>query len=148
MKKITRLDKASVTAIKDCMKVKKNEKLLVITDEFKKEIGYSIYENAKRLGYKLLLLEMPSAKINGEEPPAEVADMMIKFDDLTKYASVETISPIIGGLAKSLSSFGGSFFMFALAIPSTIISSNINRFSPDFFLNILAKDLPSNSFRL
>ena len=80
MKKLTRLDKASVTAIKDCMKVKKNEKILVITDEFKKEIGYSIYENAKRLGYKSLLLEMPSAKINGEEPPAEVAEMMKKFD--------------------------------------------------------------------
>ncbi|MHA2100364.1 MAG: aminopeptidase, partial [Candidatus Kariarchaeaceae archaeon] len=80
MKKLTRLDKASITAIKDCMKVKKNEKILVITDEFKKEIGYSIYENAKLLGYKSLLLEMPSAKINGEEPPAEVAEMMKKFD--------------------------------------------------------------------
>jgi leucyl aminopeptidase (aminopeptidase T) len=80
MKNLTRMDNASVTAIKDCMKVKKNEKILVITDELKKEIGYSIYENAKRLGYRSLLLEMPSAKINGEEPPAEVAEMMKKFD--------------------------------------------------------------------
>ena len=80
MKNLTRMDKASVTAIKDCMKVKKNEKILVITDELKREIGYSIYENAKRLGYKSLLLEMPSAKINGEEPPADVAEMMKKFD--------------------------------------------------------------------
>jgi leucyl aminopeptidase (aminopeptidase T) len=80
MKKLTRMDKASVTAIKDCMKVKKNEKILVITDELKREIGYSIYENAKRLGYKSLLLEMPSAKINGEEPPVEVAEMMKEFD--------------------------------------------------------------------
>jgi len=80
MYQLSRLDNASITAIKDCMKVKKNEKVLVITDEFKNEIGYSIYENAKRLGYKALLLEMPSAKINGEEPPAEVAEMMKKFD--------------------------------------------------------------------
>ena len=80
MKKLSILDKASITAIKDCMKVKKNEKILVITDELKNEIGYSIYENAKRLGYTSLLLEMPSAKINGEEPPAEVAEMMKKFD--------------------------------------------------------------------
>lgn len=80
MLKLSRLDNASITAIKDCMKVKKNEKILVITDEFKKEISYSIYENAKRLGYKSILLEMPSAKINGEEPPAEVTEMMKKFD--------------------------------------------------------------------
>ncbi|UCH64475.1 MAG: aminopeptidase [Ignavibacterium sp.] len=80
MKNLTKMDKASVTAVKDCMKVKKNEKILVITDEQKREIGYSIYENAKRLGYKSLLIEMPSAKINGEEPPAEVAEMMKKFD--------------------------------------------------------------------
>ncbi len=80
MNKLSRLDNASVIAIKDCMKVKKNEKILVITDELKNEIGYSIYENAKRLGYKSLLLEMPSGKINGEEPPAEVAEMMKKFD--------------------------------------------------------------------
>ena len=80
MIKLSRLDNASVIAIKDCMKVKKNEKILVITDELKNEIGYSIYENAKRLGYKSLLLEMPSGKINGEEPPAEVAEMTKKFD--------------------------------------------------------------------
>lgn len=80
MNKLSRLDNASVIAIKVCMKVKKNEKILVITDELKNEIGYSIYENAKRLGYKSLLLEMPSGKINGEEPPAEVAEMMKKFD--------------------------------------------------------------------
>ena len=80
MSKLSKLDRASVIAINDCMKVRKNEKILVVTDELKKEIGYSIYENAKRLGYKSLLIEMPSANINGEEPPAEVAQMMKMFD--------------------------------------------------------------------
>jgi aminopeptidase len=80
MKNQTRLDKASIIAIKDCMGAKKNEKILVITDEFKREIGYSLYENAKALGHKALFVEMKSGKINGEEPPEEIAQLMQKFD--------------------------------------------------------------------
>ncbi len=80
MKKLTKLDTAADTAIKVCMKVKKNESILVITDEVKREIGYSLFENAKRLGYNSLLVEMKSAKINGAEPPKQVAELMQKFD--------------------------------------------------------------------
>jgi len=79
MKK-TKLDTASEIAIKTCMGVKKNESILVITDELKREIGYSIHKNALRLGYKSLYVEMKSGKINGEEPPKEVAELMKKFD--------------------------------------------------------------------
>lgn len=80
MKKITKLDTASQIAIRDCMGAKKNEKILVITDEIKREIGLSLYENALRLGYYALLVEMKSGKINGEEPSDEVAELMQKFD--------------------------------------------------------------------
>lgn len=80
MKRITKLDTASQIAIRDCMGAKKNEKILIITDEIKREIGLSLYENAIRLGYYALLVEMKSGKINGEEPPAEVAELMQKFD--------------------------------------------------------------------
>lgn len=80
MKRITKLDTASQIAIRDCMGAKKDEKILVITDEIKREIGLSLYENAIRLGYYALLVEMKSGKINGEEPPAEVAELMQKFD--------------------------------------------------------------------
>ncbi|MEO8232359.1 MAG: aminopeptidase [Ignavibacteriota bacterium] len=62
------------------MGAKKNEKILVITDELKREIGLSLHENAIRLGYESLLVEMKSGKINGEEPSAVVADLMQKFD--------------------------------------------------------------------
>lgn len=78
--KITKLDTAAVTAIKTCMAVKKNERILVITDEQKREIGYALYDNAVRLGYKALLVEMKSGKINGEEPSNEIAELMQKFD--------------------------------------------------------------------
>jgi aminopeptidase len=62
------------------MGVKKNERILVITDEQKREIGLSLHENANQLGYFSLLVEMKSGKINGEEPPVEIADLMQKFD--------------------------------------------------------------------
>ncbi len=78
--KLTKLDTASVIAIRDCMGAKKNESILVITDENKREIGYSLFENAKRLGYQSLLVEMKSGKINGEEPPQAIAEIMQKFD--------------------------------------------------------------------
>jgi len=80
MKKLTKLDTASQIAIRDCMGAKKNEKILIITDELKREIGLSLYENAIRLGYFSILVEMKSGKINGEEPSPEVAELMQKFD--------------------------------------------------------------------
>jgi aminopeptidase len=80
MQKITKLDTASQIAIRDCMGAKKDEKILVITDEQKREIGLSLYKNAIKLGYFALLVEMKSGKINGEEPSAEVAELMQKFD--------------------------------------------------------------------
>ena len=78
--KLSKLDKASIIAINECMGAKKDEKILVITDEEKKEIGYSLYHNAIKLGFQSLYLEMKAGNINGEEPPKEVADLMQKFD--------------------------------------------------------------------
>ncbi len=78
--KLTKLDSASIIAIRDCMGAKKNEKILVITDEQKRKIGFSLYENALRLGNEALYVEMKSGKQNGEEPPKEIAELMQKFD--------------------------------------------------------------------
>ena len=77
---ITKLDSACVTAIKTCMGTKSDEKVLVVTDEIKKEIGYALYINALRLGHESLYIEMKSGKVNGEEPPAAVGELMQKFD--------------------------------------------------------------------
>ncbi|MCH8169857.1 MAG: aminopeptidase [Bacteroidetes bacterium] len=79
MKK-TKLDTASEIAIKTCMGVKRNENILVISDEFKREIGYSIHKNALRMGFTSLYVEMKSGKIDGEEPPKAIADLMKIFD--------------------------------------------------------------------
>ncbi len=79
MKK-TSLDKASIIAIKDCMGTQKNETVLIVTDEFKNKVGYSLYKNALALGHEAVYLEMKAREINGEEPPAHVAAMMKLFD--------------------------------------------------------------------
>ena len=78
--KLTKLDSASVIAIRDCMGAKKGEKILIITDEQKRRIGFSLYENALRLGHEALYVEMKSRKQNGEEPQKEIAELLQKFD--------------------------------------------------------------------
>ncbi|MBK7106558.1 MAG: aminopeptidase [Ignavibacteriae bacterium] len=77
---LSKLDKASIIAIKDCMGTKKNEKVLVITDENKREIGYSLYQNAIKLGYEAFIIEMKSLEYNGEEPPKLIAEAMKMAD--------------------------------------------------------------------
>lgn len=78
--KSSKLDQASIIALKTCMGVKKNESILVITDENKRDIGYSLYYNALKLGNNALFVEMKSGKVNGEEPPAYIANLMKSFD--------------------------------------------------------------------
>ncbi|MGE5401977.1 MAG: aminopeptidase [Ignavibacteriales bacterium] len=77
---LTKLDQAARIAIRDCMGVKKKEKVLIITDEIKRDIGYVLYNNSVEMGYESLLVEMKSRSFNGEEPPAEVAGLMQKYD--------------------------------------------------------------------
>ncbi|MGD8780497.1 MAG: aminopeptidase [Ignavibacteria bacterium] len=76
----SKTDKASIIAIKDCMAAKKKEKILVVTDENKRTIGYSIYNMAQKLGHETFFVEMKSREMNGEEPPLYVAELMKKFD--------------------------------------------------------------------
>jgi leucyl aminopeptidase (aminopeptidase T) len=78
--KLTKLDKAAVIAIRDCMGAKQNESVLIVTDEFKKKIGYSLYLNAKRLGHDSVYVEMKSREMHGQEPLPQIAEMMKQFD--------------------------------------------------------------------
>ncbi|MBX2976797.1 MAG: aminopeptidase [Ignavibacteriaceae bacterium] len=78
--KLTKLDRASEIAIVNCMGAKKKERILVISDCNKKEIGYSLFSNAIRLGFEALYVEMKPGKINGEEPSKQIADLMKQFD--------------------------------------------------------------------
>ena len=78
--KLTKLDRASVIAIKECMGARRGEKILVISDTEKRKIGYSIFSNALKLGFESLYIEMKPGSVNGEEPPSYVAALMKEFD--------------------------------------------------------------------
>lgn len=77
---LSKLDKASRIAILNCMGAKKNEKILIITDSIKREIGYSLFNNSISLGFNSLLVEMKPLATNGEEPSEDITKLMQNFD--------------------------------------------------------------------
>ncbi len=75
------LNNASEIAIRDCMGIKPDETVLIVTDEPLREIGYSLWQTAKNLGAsESVLIEMQPRKTNGEEPPKQIAELMKQFD--------------------------------------------------------------------
>lgn len=66
--------------IEDCMGVKKNETVLVLTDDKKIEIGNALYEVAKEFAKEATLMVMKPRSVSGEEPPEVVAEAMKNFD--------------------------------------------------------------------
>jgi leucyl aminopeptidase (aminopeptidase T) len=74
------LASAARVAVHDCMGLKKNERMLVVTDEPLRTIGYALWKAVHELGNEVMLVEMLPRKTNGEEPPPEVADLMKRFD--------------------------------------------------------------------
>ncbi|MBW7888205.1 MAG: aminopeptidase [Bacteroidetes bacterium] len=71
---------ASQIAVRDCMGAKQNEKILIVTDEPLRTLGYALWEAVKSFGNNVLLTEILPRKSNGEEPPDEIAELMKKFD--------------------------------------------------------------------
>lgn len=74
------LQEASVIALRDCMGLKPEETLLIVTDEVKREIGLALHEAGKELCKESMLVEIQSREINGQEPPKAVAEMMKMVD--------------------------------------------------------------------
>ncbi|GAB4332610.1 MAG: aminopeptidase [Calditrichia bacterium] len=74
------LQKAAHIAVKDCMAVKENETVLIVTDPRRREIGYALYEAAGELGKEAFIVEMQERRVNGEEPPAAIAELMKLVD--------------------------------------------------------------------
>ncbi|HNZ42814.1 MAG TPA: aminopeptidase [Bacteroidales bacterium] len=76
----TELKNAAIIALRDCMGLKPEETLLVITDELKRDIGAALHEAGKELCKESLLVEIKSREINGQEPPKQIADLMKMVD--------------------------------------------------------------------
>ncbi|MBT2290741.1 aminopeptidase [Paenibacillus albidus] len=70
----------SKNVLRDCLGLSSHEVLAVIADDAKRELGESIYEAGKRLGAETLFLLMQERSKSGEEPPAAIAEAMIRAD--------------------------------------------------------------------
>jgi aminopeptidase len=71
---------ASTIAIRDCMGAKAGERVLVVTDEPLRRIGFALQRAARDLGLDVLLVDILPRTSNGEEPPLEVAELMRRAD--------------------------------------------------------------------
>jgi aminopeptidase len=76
----TALYNAALIAVHDCMGLKPGEKVLIVTDEPLRNIGYALWQAVKDLDNEVLLVEMLPRKTNGEEPPHELAELMKMMD--------------------------------------------------------------------
>ena len=71
---------ASLVAVRDCMGVAPGERVLVVTDEPLRSIGYALRDAAAGVAADVVLVEITPRRSNGEEPPAEGAATMGTVD--------------------------------------------------------------------
>ncbi len=71
---------AAMIAVKDCLRVQKNELLLVVTDTELVEIGEALMEAGHSLDAVPILMKIYPLSRNGEEPPEPVAQAMAHSD--------------------------------------------------------------------
>ncbi|MEM3444554.1 MAG: aminopeptidase [Thermoplasmata archaeon] len=79
--------------LRNCLDIKKGEKLLIITDTEKEKIAEVFFESAQEIGANVLSLLMPVAAKDGVEPPDCVGRMMMDMDAIiimTKYSMTHT----------------------------------------------------------
>ncbi|SKA06220.1 aminopeptidase [Selenihalanaerobacter shriftii] len=74
------LEKAADIVINDCMAVKDDETVLVITDEPLRKIGMAFFQMAKKVAAEAILTEITSRPNHGAEPPKSVANLMQEVD--------------------------------------------------------------------
>jgi len=67
-------------ALRECMGVKEEETVLVITDEERRNIGLHLWEKAKELKTEAIYVEIIPRKMHGEEPPLPIAEAMKTAD--------------------------------------------------------------------
>ncbi|MDP6647946.1 MAG: aminopeptidase [Candidatus Woesearchaeota archaeon] len=74
------LEKSAKIILKDCMNLQGNESCLIVTDSNLKLIGEILLKNSLEITKKskLILMEIPDA--HGTEPPAEIAEEMLKYN--------------------------------------------------------------------
>ena len=76
---MTSAEKAVQIMLEKNFNLKKHEKVLVITDEIKKEIGELFLKQASKLA-DAEMVEIPVGKMHGEEPSEDTAKKILEYD--------------------------------------------------------------------
>lgn len=71
---------ASRIALVDCLGLHPDERVAVITDEPCRIIGQAIFHVARENAKEAFLIEITPRRTHGEEPPREVAELMMTMD--------------------------------------------------------------------
>lgn len=74
------LVKTAENILVSCLGVKKEEEVVIITDDSRKPIGEALYEAAGNLGCEAMLMVMKERELSGQEPPKAVAAAMKAAD--------------------------------------------------------------------
>lgn len=86
------MSKAAQTALTQCMSLKKKDSVLIVTDTLKKRIAEDFFYEAIKLAKNVLLITMPVGKIDGEEPPKLVAEVMKRGYDILLLITTASLS--------------------------------------------------------
>ena len=73
------VDGARVT-IETCLNVKKNENVLILTDDSKESVAQSLYQAALETGASTIMAKIPDMEHDSQEPPVPVAKLMKDMD--------------------------------------------------------------------
>ena len=65
--------------LKKCLGLKRNEKLLIITDSKLYSIAKMFFDDAKKITNKSRLIKISIPKVHGTEPSEKVAEEMLKY---------------------------------------------------------------------
>jgi len=74
------LAKACKYALRSCMGLKQDEKLLIVYDHKKYKIADCFFKEGKKITRFAYLLKINELKVNGQEPSKKVADEMLNYD--------------------------------------------------------------------
>jgi aminopeptidase len=74
------LSQGSRTVVEKCLKIQKDEKVLIVTDENKLKMAQSLFEAVKNARAKPFLLMTVPGKVSGEEPDEITAKAMLDAD--------------------------------------------------------------------
>ncbi len=75
-----KLQNAVKSGLLDCLNLQPSENLLVVTDDDTREVAEAFYQGGREWAASAHMICMKTAEVDGQEPDAPIADLMLKYD--------------------------------------------------------------------